>query len=68
VREEKTVMGSYYGTSHPAVDFPKYAQMYLDGKLPLDKLVSHRYSLEEINQAYADMLSGESTRGVVMFE
>ena len=67
VREEKTVMGSYYGTSNPAVDFPKYAQMYLDGALPLDRLVSHRYPLDQINEAYADMLSGVSTRGVVVY-
>lgn len=68
VREEKTVMGSYYGTSDPARDFPKYAQMYLNGLLPLDKLVSHRYTLEQINDAYADMLGGKSTRGVVTFD
>jgi S-(hydroxymethyl)glutathione dehydrogenase/alcohol dehydrogenase len=67
VREEKTVMGSYYGTADTARDFPKYAQMYREGKLPLDQLVSHRYSLDQINEAYADMLTGVSTRGVVVF-
>lgn len=67
VREEKTVMGSYYGTSDPARDFPKYAAMYDRGHLPLDKLVSHRYNLDQINQAYADMLDGTSIRGVVVF-
>jgi Zn-dependent alcohol dehydrogenase len=61
-------MGSYYGTSDPARDFPKYAQMYHDGDLPLDKLVSHRYSLDQINEAYADMLGGMSVRGVVVFD
>jgi Zn-dependent alcohol dehydrogenase len=68
VREEKTVMGSYYGTADTARDFPRYAQMYKDGQLPLDKLVSHRYSLDQINEAYQDMLSGKSTRGVVVFD
>jgi S-(hydroxymethyl)glutathione dehydrogenase/alcohol dehydrogenase len=67
VREEKTVMGSYYGTSDPAKDFPKYAELYHTGKLPLDQLVSHHYSLDQINEAYADMLDGKSTRGVVVF-
>jgi S-(hydroxymethyl)glutathione dehydrogenase/alcohol dehydrogenase len=42
--------------------------MYKDGQLPLDKLVSHRYSLDQINEAYQDMLSGKSTRGVVVFD
>jgi S-(hydroxymethyl)glutathione dehydrogenase/alcohol dehydrogenase len=60
-------MGSYYGTADPARDFPRYAQLYHDGQLPLDKLVSHRYSLDQINDAYADMLSGKSTRGVIVF-
>jgi Zn-dependent alcohol dehydrogenase len=68
VREEKTVMGSYYVTSHPSRDFPNYAKIYHQGKLPLDQLVSHRYTLEQINEAYADMLSGVSTRGVVVFD
>ncbi len=67
VREEKTVMGSYYGTCDAHRDFPLYAQMYQEGRLPLDKLVSHRYGLDQINQAYADMLSGESVRGVIGF-
>ena len=67
VREEKTVMGSYYGTSDPARDFPKYAELYQTGKLPLDQLVSHCYTLDQINEAYADMLSGKSTRGVIVF-
>ncbi len=67
VREEKTVMGSYYGTSNPSIDFPRYAQMFLEGTLPLDRLVSHRYPVEKINEAYADMLSGASVRGVVSF-
>lgn len=67
VREEKTVMGSYYGTCDPARDFPLYLRYYEEGKLPLDKLVTKRYSLEEINEAYADMLSGVTARGVVVF-
>jgi S-(hydroxymethyl)glutathione dehydrogenase / alcohol dehydrogenase len=67
VREEKTVMGSYYGTCDAKRDFPRYAQMYSNGQLPLDKLISHRYPLESINEAYADMLSGMSVRGIIRF-
>jgi len=65
VRQEKTIMGSYYGTADPARDFPKYAELYRSGDLPLDRLVTKTYRLEEINEAYADMLSGASVRGVV---
>ena len=66
-RQEKTVMGSYYGTADPARDFPKYAQMMADGVLPLDKLITQRYALSQINEAYSDMLSGATARGVVVF-
>ena len=66
-RQEKTVMGSYYGTSNTARDFSLYADLYLKGKLDLDRLVSKTYSLDQINLAYADMLSGETARGVIVF-
>jgi len=66
-RQEKTVMGSYYGTANTARDFPLYAELFLRGKLPLDRLVSHTYRLEQINEAYAEMLKGETARGVVVF-
>ncbi len=67
VRQEKTVKGSYYGSANPPVDFVQYAQWYADGLLPLDRMISKRYSLEEVNEAYADMLSGATRRGVVVF-
>ena len=66
-RQEKTVTGSYYGSANTARDFPLYADLYLKGKLDLDRLVSRTYSLDKINQAYADMLSGETARGVIVY-
>lgn len=65
-RQEKTIMGSYYGTANTARDFPRYAEYYLQGKLPLDRLISKTYTLDRINEAYADMLSGSNARGVVV--
>ena len=67
VRQEKTVKGSYYGSANPPLDFAQYAQWYEGGLLPLDRLISKRYSLDEVNEAYADMLSGATRRGVVTF-
>jgi Zn-dependent alcohol dehydrogenase len=67
-RQEKTVTGSYYGTANTARDFPLYADLYLKGKLDLDRLISKKYPLEKINEAYADMLGGEIARGVIVFE
>ena len=66
-RQEKTISGTYYGTANPARDFPLYADLYLKGKLDLDRLVSKTYTLDQINEAYADMLSGEIARGVIVF-
>jgi Zn-dependent alcohol dehydrogenase len=67
-RQEKAVLGTYYGSSNPARDFPLYAELYLRGKLDLDRLVSRTYPLEKINEAYADMLSGANARGLLVFD
>ena len=66
VRQEKTVMGSYYGTSNPSVDFVRYAELFESGLLPLDRLISRSYALDEINEAFADMLTGQTRRGVIV--
>jgi NDMA-dependent alcohol dehydrogenase len=67
-RQEKTVKGSYYGSASPARDFPFFAGLYLQGRLDLDQLVSRTYPLEQVNSAYADMLSGSVARGVIVLE
>jgi Zn-dependent alcohol dehydrogenase len=66
-RQEKTVLGSYYGSCDPDRDFPLYAGLYLDGKLGLDALVSRTYTLDEINSAYSDLLEGKISRGAILF-
>ena len=67
VRQEKVVMGSYYGSANTVHDFPLLLDLYMAGKLDLDALVSHTYELSQINQAFEAMLSGEVARGVVVF-
>jgi NDMA-dependent alcohol dehydrogenase len=67
VRQEKTVIGSYYGTAHTARDFPFILDLYAAGKLNLDRLISRTYPLAEINEAFDAMLKGEVARGVVIF-
>lgn len=66
-RQEKSVLGSYYGSCDPHRDFPLYAKLYLDGALELDSLVSKTYALEDINIAYSDMLAGTVARGAIVF-
>jgi Zn-dependent alcohol dehydrogenase len=67
-RQEKRIIGSYYGSANPPRDFPLYAQRFLDGELPLDQFVSKTFSLEQINEAYEQMLNGSITRGVILFD
>lgn len=66
-RQEKTVTGSYYGSANTARDFPLYADLYRRGKLDLERLISKTFTLNEINEAYEEMLSGETARGIILF-
>ncbi|MGJ3237916.1 MAG: Zn-dependent alcohol dehydrogenase [Anaerolineae bacterium] len=67
-RTEKTVKGSYYGSVSPRRDFPLFLDMYQRDKLKLDELVSKRYTLDQINEAYAEMLTGKIARGIIVYE
>ncbi len=66
-RQEKRVVGSYYGTANTRRDFPMILDLYMAGKLKLDELISCEYTLDRINEAYEAMLSGEVARGVITF-
>lgn len=66
-RAEKVIRGSFYGSVLPQRDFPMFLDLYSRGKLMLDELVTRRYQLDEINEAYQDMLSGEVARGIITF-
>ena len=67
VRMEKTVRGTYYGSTHARVDMPKFNDLYHAGKLNLDDLVVRHYTLDQVNEAYDDMDKGEIGRGVIVF-
>jgi alcohol dehydrogenase len=64
-RMERRVLGSIYGSSRPERDFPLILDLYRRGRLPLDKLVSHRLPLEQIDEAFALMHDGEARRAVI---
>ena len=66
-RKEISIKGSYYGSGNTAREFPKYADLYLRGMLAIDQLVTRTYSLDQINEAYADMIAGNTARGVIVF-
>ena len=61
----KQIRGSWGGASNPDVDVPKLAALYTAGKLPLEKLLSKPYKLEEINTALSDLEGRRATRPLV---
>ncbi len=64
---EKTLKGSYYGSTRPRVDMPRLLDMYMDGKLKIDELVSRTFTLDQVNEAYATLQAGGVARSVVKF-
>jgi Zn-dependent alcohol dehydrogenase len=64
-RMERRVLGSIYGSSKPDRDFPHALSLYRSGRLPLDKLVSHRLPLEQAERGFELMQSGEALRVVL---
>jgi S-(hydroxymethyl)glutathione dehydrogenase / alcohol dehydrogenase len=65
VREEKIVTGSLYGTCRDREDMPKLLDLYMEGRLDLDRLITRTYPLDQINEAFADMNAGKVARGVL---
>ena len=65
--QEKTLKGTMYGSVRPTIDFPRLVELYLDGRLKLDQLVSRTYQLDEINDGFKALISGQVARGVVVF-
>ena len=52
VAEERTIKGSYIGTCVPSRDMPRYIELYRQGRLPVDQLMSGRLKLEDINLGF----------------
>src|SRR5436190_20169369 len=66
VYQEKTLRGSYYGSTRPQADMPRLLQLYRAGKLPIDRLISRRYPLDRVNEAYDALIAGEVARSVLI--
>ena len=68
MRTGKRLLGCNYGSIRPQYDIPRYVDLYLNGRIKLDELISRRFRLEEINDAFTAMEAGEVARGVVVFD
>lgn len=67
VAEERTIKGSYIGSCVPMRDIPRYIELYRQGQLPVDRLMSDVISLEEINTGFDRLAAGKTVRQVIRF-
>ncbi len=65
---EKTLTGSNMGSNQFRTDMPRFVDMYLDGRLKLDEMVSQHIDLEQINEGFAEMKTGNVARSVITFD
>jgi alcohol dehydrogenase len=65
VAEERTLQGSYIGSCIPARDIPAYISLYQSGRLPVDKLMTHKLSLNDINEGFERLAKGEAIRQII---
>ena len=68
VAEERRFLGSYLGGHVPALDIPEYIALYQAGRLPVDKLLTHRMKLEDINEGFDRLADGDAIRQVILFD
>lgn len=67
VAEERTLKGSYIGTCVPSRDIPRYIDLYSQGRLPVNKLLTGRLALDDINEGFDLLHEGKAIRQVVVF-
>ncbi len=65
---EKQIVGSLFGSANIRKDIPALLELYTQGQLDLDTLVTNTYSLDEINQGFEDMRNGKNIRGVLIYD
>ena len=67
VAEERTLRGSYLGSGVPSRDIPRFLGLYHRGRLPVDRLLTHRIRLDDINAGFDRLADGSAIRQVVEF-
>ena len=64
----KTIRGTLYGDCNMSTDIPRFLELYRSGQLLLDEMVTKYYKLEEINEAFDDMMNEKNVRGMIKFD
>jgi Zn-dependent alcohol dehydrogenase len=67
VLAEKTIKGCWYGSSNVQKDVPKLIDLYKKGELKLDELISRTITLDQVNEAFDAMKTGEVARSVIQY-
>ncbi|MBF8290365.1 MAG: Zinc-binding dehydrogenase [Chloroflexi bacterium] len=62
----RRILGSNYGFAVAATDFPRYAELHLAGRLPVDRLIDARIGLDDVEDAFDRMRRGEGLRRVIV--
>jgi len=68
VAEERTLRGSYLGSCVPARDIPHFVELHRAGRLPVDRLLTHRLGLDDLNAGFDRLARGEGVRQVVVLD
>jgi len=66
--QEKQIVGTIFGSANIRYDIPKLLELYSEGQLDLDGLITNTYKLGDVNQGYQDMRDGKNIRGVLILE
>ncbi|GGK95645.1 alcohol dehydrogenase catalytic domain-containing protein [Nocardia jinanensis] len=67
VAQGRSIIGSYLGSAVPSRDIPEYVRMWREGRLPVEKLISARIGLADINAAMDELAAGHALRQVIIF-
>ncbi|MBV9995917.1 MAG: Zn-dependent alcohol dehydrogenase [Caulobacteraceae bacterium] len=65
---ERRIQGSQMGSNRFPVDMPRLVDFYMAGKLKLDEMISRRIKLEDVNDAFTEMKTGQIARSVIVFD
>ena len=65
---ERKIQGSAMGSNRFRTDVPRYIEMYKQGRLKLDELMSNKITLDDVNEGFEALARGEVTRNVIVFD
>lgn len=67
IQGEHRILGSNYGSSNPAVEFPRMVELAMAGRLRIGDLITRRYDLDQADEAFRALAAGEQARGLIVF-